>query len=190
MLTIGLSFSTSYLQSSIIAIAALHGPKEMLAVLSGQGGIGVLISGIQLLIAVVATFGSRHSNNPDNEPNAEASAKDLWGGTGLWLLATLPVAVCLVMARFLFDETKSADATSRKPLLQTSRQGDDTDPDDAARQFEYNVEAGPLPRRQPEFPSGRGQTLSMLVKNKSVYFSAAFVFAVTLVSITTFVLVH
>lgn len=148
----------------------------MLAVLSGQGGIGVLISGIQLLIAVVATFGSRHSNNPDNEPNAEASAKDLWGGTGLWLLATLPVAVCLVMARFLFDQTKSADATSRKPLLQTSRQGDDTDPDDAAR--------------QPEFPSGRGQTLSMLVKNKSVYFSAAFVFAVTLVSISTFVHVH
>ncbi|WVW83384.1 hypothetical protein I302_105403 [Kwoniella bestiolae CBS 10118] len=92
--TVILSISTAYLQSGVFALSALWGSKEILAVMSGQGGIAVLVSLVQLVLAVIAT---------QNKKEEEGSKASTMAGVGLWAAGSIGMMGCLVAHRFLMD---------------------------------------------------------------------------------------
>ncbi|OCF38777.1 hypothetical protein I317_07433 [Kwoniella heveanensis CBS 569] len=98
-MTITLSLSTAYLQSAVFALASLWGSNEMIAVMSGQGGIAVLVSGIQWLLAVLSAS-TPTAKHPSDDPADAASASTL-AGVGLWALGSAGTLLCVVAHRYL-----------------------------------------------------------------------------------------
>lgn len=88
-----LNLSTSYFQSAALALASLWGSSEILAALSGQGGVAVLISLVQVILAVVGALGS------DEEAGDEAPS--MLAGVGLWGLGSAGAGLCWLAYRFL-----------------------------------------------------------------------------------------
>ena len=88
-----LNLSTSYFQSAALALASLWGSSEILAALSGQGGVAVLISLVQVVLAVVGALGSDQEAD-DEEPSMLA-------GVGLWGLGSAGAGLCWLAYRFL-----------------------------------------------------------------------------------------
>jgi equilibrative nucleoside transporter 1/2/3 len=82
LLTLVLALTTSFLQSAVIALAALWGSQEMQGVMSGQGGIAVLVSGSQVVLALVSSKGTEEVSTG--------------AAFGLWALAAGWVVVCLL----------------------------------------------------------------------------------------------
>ncbi|CAK9780844.1 hypothetical protein CC85DRAFT_261072 [Cutaneotrichosporon oleaginosum] len=87
LMTLVLALTTSFLQSAVIALAALWGSGEMQGVMSGQGGIAVLVSGSQVVLALLSSKG-------DEEASTSAAF-------GLWFLAAGWVVVCLLALKRL-----------------------------------------------------------------------------------------
>jgi equilibrative nucleoside transporter 1/2/3 len=104
--TLVLSLACSYLQSAVFGLAALWGSKEMLAVMSGQGGIAVLVSGTQLLLAI---FDAGRANSPGNSPSSLAAE-------GLWALAAAGTIICLAALKHLTEHPDYAAVLA--PLFQ------------------------------------------------------------------------
>jgi len=48
----------SYLQPAVIALASLFGPTAVQAVMAGQGAVGVVVSGVQVLSATASVWGT------------------------------------------------------------------------------------------------------------------------------------
>jgi len=96
-LTALLSFSTAYLQSAVFALAALWGSNETLGVMSGQGGIAVLVAGTQVALAVLSVV---QPNRVDNPAPAEEQPSSL-AGVGLWSLSSVAALGCMVAQRYL-----------------------------------------------------------------------------------------
>lgn len=96
-ITLGLGASTAYLQSAVVALAALWGSDEMLSVMSGQGGIAVMVSGVQLALAVASAFGGGRSSGGDDS----AEVPSLMVGISLWGLCAIGAVGCLYATRFL-----------------------------------------------------------------------------------------
>jgi hypothetical protein len=125
LLTLSFSLLTSFLQSSSIAIAALHGSKEMLCVMSGQGGVAVLIASVQLYLGIVSVWGGDEGNPtpPDEHLHTsvvavgEASGvsnAQLSSGVGLWAISTVPILMCIMVGkRLLHLEPSSATSGSQ-----------------------------------------------------------------------------
>lgn len=84
--------SNAYFQSAVFALAALWGSQETLAVMSGQGGIAVLVAGTQLVIALGTLKHS--SSDTDAAPSRIA-------GTALWLLGSLAMLGCFYCLKVL-----------------------------------------------------------------------------------------
>ncbi|BEJ01018.1 hypothetical protein CcaverHIS631_0508750 [Cutaneotrichosporon cavernicola] len=82
LLTLVLALTTSYLQSAVIALASLWGSQEMQGVMSGQGGIAVLVSGSQVVLALLSS--------------TEKEEASTGAAFGLWALAAGFVVVCLL----------------------------------------------------------------------------------------------
>lgn len=80
----------AYFQSAVFALAALWGSRETLAVMSGQGGIAVLVAGTQLVIAL-ASIGSASSEG----------APSTWAGVALWALGSTGILGCLYCLKVL-----------------------------------------------------------------------------------------
>ena len=103
LLTLLLTFSTAYYQSAVIALASLWGSKPMLAVMSGQGGIAVLVTIAQLLLAILSAMRVT-SDLPDVVPGVpigELPKPSLLAGVGLWGLGSLGAALCFLAFRML-----------------------------------------------------------------------------------------
>ncbi|WVQ70358.1 uncharacterized protein L199_008585 [Kwoniella botswanensis] len=101
--TVILSISTAYLQSGVFALSALWGSKEILAVMSGQGGIAVLVSLVQLILAIIAT------RNKQEEKGSKASTM---AGVGLWAAGSIGTMACLVAHRYLMDHPEYSSITN------------------------------------------------------------------------------
>lgn len=92
--TLLLSLSSSYLQSAVFALAALWGSTEMLAVMSGQGGIAVVVSGVQLALAIVD---AGRSSGGSAEKHSTLAAE------GLWAMGAAGAVVCLAALKHLTE---------------------------------------------------------------------------------------
>lgn len=90
-----LNISGSYFQSAALALASMWGPTEILAALSGQGGVAVLISLVQVLLAVIGALGSNESAG-DEKPSMLA-------GVGLWGLGSIAAGLCWLAFTFLIS---------------------------------------------------------------------------------------
>ena len=88
-----LNLSGSYFQSAALALASMWGPTEILAALSGQGGVAVLISLVQVILAVIGALGGSQPAG-DEKPSMLA-------GVGLWGLGSIAAGLCWLAFRFL-----------------------------------------------------------------------------------------
>ena len=71
----------------------MWGPTEILAALSGQGGVAVLISLVQVILAVMGALGGSQPAG-DGKPSMLA-------GVGLWGLGSIAAGLCWLAFRFL-----------------------------------------------------------------------------------------
>ncbi|WWC85263.1 uncharacterized protein L201_000125 [Kwoniella dendrophila CBS 6074] len=152
LITFVLSISTAYLQSGVFALSSLWGSKEILAVMSGQGGIAFLVSLIQLLLAII----SSQSKTKSEEDEPESSASNL-AGVGLWALGSIGTIACLFAHRYLInhpDYSIITNNSSNAPRLSDST----------------------IPHRDEK----KGVTKKVLKKNLSLMVAVAYVFIVTL----------
>jgi len=106
VVTLVLSLACSYLQSAVFGLAALWGSEEMLAVMSGQGGIAVVVSGTQLVLAVID---AGRTSTPDESPSSLAAE-------GLWALAAAGTVICLAALKHLTEHPDYAAVLA--PLFQ------------------------------------------------------------------------
>ncbi|WWD15728.1 hypothetical protein CI109_100150 [Kwoniella shandongensis] len=95
--TIILSLSTAYLQSSVFALSSLWGSNQVIAVMSGQGGIAVLVSGVQSFLAILS---ATSSSSPPRGGNEEEQVSKL-AGVGLWALGSIGIVGCLFAHNYL-----------------------------------------------------------------------------------------
>lgn len=147
-----LSFSTAYLQSSVFALSSLWGSEQTLGVMSGQGGIAVLVSGVQFVLAFVSAIAK--SDNGQGDEGEEASKL---AGVGLWAACSLGVVGCFMASRYLKRHPKYLDVVA--PKFATS---------------ELNGVEGN--KRES------GTTRKLFKKNWELNLAVAWVFIVTLVS--------
>lgn len=92
ILTLLLALSTAILQWAVFALASLWGSQEMLGVMSGQGGIAVLVSGAQVFLAIFSALGTG---------GGETAGQSRMAGVGLWALGAIGAGVCMAAHRFL-----------------------------------------------------------------------------------------
>lgn len=149
-----LSFSTAYLQSSVFALSSLWGSEQTLGVMSGQGGIAVLVSGVQFALAFVSAIAK--SDNGQDDEGEEASKL---AGVGLWAACSLGVVGCFMASRYLKRHPKYLDVVA---------------PKFAASELN-NVEGN---KRE------NGTTRKLFKKNWELNLAVAFVFVVTLVRLS------
>lgn len=93
ILTLLLSLSTAILQWAVFALASLWGSQEILGVMSGQGGIAVLVSGAQVFLAIFSALGSGGAG--------ETAGQSRMAGVGLWALGAVGAAGCMAAHRYL-----------------------------------------------------------------------------------------
>lgn len=125
--------------------------------MSGQGGIAVLVSAAQLVLALVASFGPSApvEGLPDPSDGAADGPSGSLAGVGLWALAAAGTSGCFYALRELRGHNEFANV-----MMPHSTRAEDNS-------------AG----------KDKGLTRTVLRKNKLLEFSAAWVFAVTLVSL-------
>lgn len=128
LITLLLSLSTSYLQSAVFALAALWGPKETLAVMSGQGGVACIVSLAQVILAMVATG---RAGIPENGHDSTRPAQ------ALWFIGALGAVACLAALRHL--STHPDYAIVLAPLAQREVSVDVTSKDMTKRVFIKNL---------------------------------------------------
>lgn len=153
-MTLSLSCATAYLQSAVFALASLWGSQEVLAVMSGQGGIAVIVSATQVLLALIFSFGpSAPAEGLPNEPDEDVATQSTLAGAGLWAIASLGAAGCYFALKTL------------------------------ERHREYEKVMAPFETRLADGAVGEGEHLTreVLRKNWVLEFSVAWVFVITLV---------
>ena len=156
ILTLLLSLSTAYLQSAVFALASLWGSPQVLAVMSGQGGIAVLVSLVQVILAVISSL---HSTNSD--VRAEHGSQTRLAGVGIWALGAVGTMVCLSAHQYL---VRHPDYSS---ILRPFYARLDTAEETIGRSM--NIQSS--------------VTVKVLKKNWQLEFAVAWVFVVTLVSV-------
>ncbi|TYJ52556.1 hypothetical protein B9479_006846 [Cryptococcus floricola] len=108
IISLVLSLATAYLQSSVFALSSLWGSEQTLGVMSGQGGIAVLVSGIQFVLAFVGAIGKKENGVPGGEEASKLA------GVGLWAACTLGALACFVASNYLQKQPKYTSVISGK----------------------------------------------------------------------------
>ena len=157
--TVLLAGATSYFQSAVLALASLWGSSEVLSVMSGQGGVAVIVSLAQLILAVIGSV-----NPISNTP--EGDGGDVMDGTGsqsslasvgLWVLTSL--AATLAVASFRYLEKHPQYLKVLAPILERDQEDE----------FQKS--------------SATGRSWRVMRKNALLYVAVASTFAITLVSV-------
>jgi len=73
----------------------------MLAVMSGQGGIAVLVSGVQILLAVLSAVHPPPSGGASKTGDIDTGRQSTIAGVGLWALGSIGAFGCLLAHRYL-----------------------------------------------------------------------------------------
>jgi len=130
IVTLLLSLSTANLQSAVIALASLWGSPQVLAVMSGQGGIAVLVSGTQVTLAIISALNATGINE-----GVENGSQSTLAGVGLWSLAAIGALGCMLAHRYLMLHPDYslvlAPAYARRDHM--------VDDSDASKEFEMSV---------------------------------------------------
>lgn len=116
LIAVLLAFTSSYLQSAVVALAALWGSTEIVAVMSGQGGIAVLVSLVQVVLAVIQTTANR-------TPGKEVISSNFIA-EGLYIIGALNALLGLACLRYLVtlpDFSKVSSARERRQTLATDK---------------------------------------------------------------------
>jgi equilibrative nucleoside transporter 1/2/3 len=190
ILTLSLNFSTSYFQSSVLALASLWGSAEVLASMSGQGGVAVLISLAQVSLAIIGAMsdstktlstsisssgpghGSSHGAGSSGE--ADGARPSTLAAVGLWALGSIGIGLCLFAFRYLRNHPTYSIITSHQGISDAGQSSDSGIRTSAIRN------AGPIANATKKGSWNR--TKRVLGKNKTLYIAVALDFAVTLVS--------
>ena len=154
-ITLLLAISTAYLQSAVFALASLWGSKEILAVMSGQGGIAVLVSLVQLILAIISAVGGGGSQADGQGSQSVVAAE------GLWALASVSTVGCMMAHRHLRRHPDYAMAIA-PVLARRERQGQGQQDGRKAR-------------------GDGGMSMAVFRKNLPLEAAVAWVFVVTLV---------
>lgn len=105
----------------------------MLCVMSGQGGVAVLIASVQLYLGIVSVWGGDEGNpTPPDEhlhtsvvavgEGSGVSNAQLSSGVGLWAISTVPILMCIMVGKRLLH-LDSSSATSRPESRYSSQVG-------------------------------------------------------------------
>ena len=147
--------------------------------MSGQGGIAVLISAVQVYIAIMGVYAASDDAGSNDSPDGSPSTAELASGMGLWMAAIVPIAFCIITTRRLFPRGAGAPSSSASeyPKLSFERTNEDGEFYDTERRF--SAEEDEESRRG----STRGfhRSWAIMKRNKVINFSVAYVFIVTLV---------
>ncbi|WVQ98536.1 hypothetical protein IAU59_005662 [Kwoniella sp. CBS 9459] len=180
-ITITLSLSTAYLQSAVFALASLWGSDEMIAVMSGQGGIAVLVSGVQWLLAILSATTSSEGRRPGNgsEDGSAQSASTL-AGVGLWALGSAGTLLCVFAHRYLVLHP-GYQAVIASVLNRETEEGIGADVGRIVSADNSSAASG-ISRDMGTKSGGTGSNLTkkVFMKNLSLEFAVAWVFVVTL----------
>jgi equilibrative nucleoside transporter 1/2/3 len=147
-----LNLSTSYFQSAALALASLWGSSEILAALSGQGGVAVLISLFQLVLAVIGAFGTGAGTGGGEGEDVPS----MLAGVGLWGMGSIGAGLCWLAFRFLSTHPAYERVVRSATEGRGGAEGD-------GKKGNWN------------------RTVKVLKKNKLLYLAVALDFAVTLV---------
>lgn len=146
--------------------------------MSGQGGIAVLISAVQVYIAAMGVFASSDDTEPKDPSGGSPSTAELASGMGLWMAALIPIGICIITTRRLFPRTSPSTGSSQYPKLSFERTASgDGEFYDTERRF--SAEEDEESRRGSL--SGFERSWGILKRNRVINFSVAYVFIVTLV---------
>jgi len=147
----------------------------MLAVMSGQGGIAVLISLVQVYLAAVAAYTSKEPES-DTPLDGKADKATIIAGMGLWLMGTLSLGGCIYAHRRIgrqrsFERAIDVDAAGQyEEIGQTDPIADDE-----------QLEDDPMAKSALSVRDTRQRrTMDVFRKNLLLEFSVAWVFVVTL----------
>lgn len=127
----------------------------MLAVMSGQGGIAVLVSSAQVILAIISALHST-SNNGEGIPSQQSNL----AGVGLWALGAIGTLGCMVAHRRLMLHPDYHVVL--EPITNRSIAAGDRD--------------------TMKDPDSNGMTARILKKNVLLNMAVGWVFVVTLVS--------
>lgn len=128
LIVLALSLSTSYLQSAVFALAALWGPKETLAVMSGQGGVACIVSLAQVFLAMAE---SKNAGIPENGHGSTKAAQ------ALWFIGAIGTIACIAALRYLVSHPDYVIVLA--PLAQREVSVDVTSKDMTKRVFAKNI---------------------------------------------------
>ncbi|EMD40447.1 hypothetical protein CERSUDRAFT_148466 [Gelatoporia subvermispora B] len=106
----------SYLQTAVVAIASLFGPRTMQAVMSGQAAVGVAVSAVQVISAATSLNGPAPSMSPaiearDASEPEETSAFIFFALSTLFLLVAAGAYCMLVrlpMYKYVVERSQMA----------------------------------------------------------------------------------
>lgn len=153
-----LSLSTAILQWAVFALASLWSSTSVLAVMSGQGGIAVLVSFVQVFLAVFSALGTKSTPRDGDSIPVGTQDQSTLAGVGLWALGAVGTLACMSAHRYL---TQHPDYfTVLAPIIHRREEGESETTKRKDREVLFRV----------------------FKKNAKLEFSVAWVFIVTLVS--------
>lgn len=161
----------SYLQPAVIGLASLFGPTAVQAVMAGQGAVGVVVSGVQVLSATASVWGTspeKAKTNLNDGAAEETSAFIFFALSTVFFVCTsvalrwLTVMPAYKAVMVPFEQRQKRIASNRRDLAE----------------IEGLVSNG-LTNVAFE---GKGQILRVAKGNLMYEIAVAYVFIVTLVS--------
>ncbi|KDQ14171.1 hypothetical protein BOTBODRAFT_32955 [Botryobasidium botryosum FD-172 SS1] len=166
----------SYLQIAVVAVASQFGPSAIQAVMSGQGAAGVLISGLQYIIAAVTLSKTREGG----ETGVELSAFLFFGISTAFVASTLWAHGWLIKTPIYRRLMASSEGGSKEMEFVV---GDDEeeggDPEEGEVLIVPTSPVIPAPFHMREAPS-KVEIVDVLWMSIKYNFAVAYVFVVTL----------
>ena len=101
VIVVFLSLSTAILQWAVFALASLWSSSSMLAVMSGQGGIAVVVSFVQVFLAVFSALGAKTVPRDGESVPIGTQDQSTLAGVGLWAMAALGTLACMSAHRYI-----------------------------------------------------------------------------------------
>lgn len=160
----------SYLQASVIAVASLFGPATVQSVMTGQGAVAVVVSGVQVLSAIASVWGASPEAISTYEADGVAEERSAFIffalSTVFLLMTTAAHGWMITMPAFKaivapFERSKSAVLAS----------------EGRSHERESLVSSG-----QPSIVDAKSQVFRVAKANITYEMAVSYVFVVTLVS--------
>jgi equilibrative nucleoside transporter 1/2/3 len=163
----------AYLQPAVIAIASLFGPAAVQAIMAGQGAVGVVVSGVQMLSATASVWGTTPETISAyvNDGAAEARSALIFFGLSSVFLVCTTIALGWLTAMPAYKAAIVPFEQRRKDMMLNTEE---------LEERQGLISSG----RTSVVSEGKGQILRVAKANATYEIAIAYVFIVTLVSDT------